>query len=650
MGQKIHPLGFRVGITKTHQSQWFARFQKRNYAQTVLEDRLLRTTLLKMFPELLNPLLKKVQKRDNNPQIVPKITHIKIERGLIPYEIGIQIHAGNCELIKLAIDNLKVNNNLIHNLQKTRHYLLNLKTQVNGYNQTNNKLANFGSSSFVQNASEEKLKEKKIIKNESKFKTLKKRKRRQFRENLIQNIMILKKGKKITRKFQKKSKTRLNSKLNSSKSFQKMSKLSYFGQSPKSKKFVSVFSSKMSQQFSKNFQLQMSNWSNFMKTYKEKQIQQYGALRYAPLGYQSKWSLSRLNKLQKQPLDILGKLLKSFQKKAIQKFEILKKSFNILGSFSKAESFNYYQMIRFIKGLKQLIQQIKNEQRILLNQKNRRPAFDLSRQMQKNLEKSLLALTDKALMKKVNNIDDECRKTKLIDYLQHMVQKHRQKNIYLYLSTISDSRKYLHKLKKFTKQQAQFLFGVDLSSVNQLDKEKQVDFIRSKVTKAFKQSNRKNQLEKNFHDVFLDKLQQQRVICEENIKLNPKISIKFYSVKNQNLETKATLVADSIVDSLEKRQAFRKVIKQAKESLMANKKVKGVKIQVSGRLNGAEIARSEWIRAGRVPLQTLRANIDYCYKTASTIYGIIGVKVWIYKGYTKNRKLIKKSPNFFQIN
>ena len=65
---------------------------------------------------------------------------------------------------------------------------------------------------------------------------------------------------------------------------------------------------------------------------------------------------------------------------------------------------------------------------------------------------------------------------------------------------------------------------------------------------------------------------------------------------------------------------------------MRSSKVKGVKIQVSGRLNGAEMARTEWVRSGRVPLQTLRANIDYSYKTAQTIYGIIGVKVWIYKG------------------
>ena len=59
--------------------------------------------------------------------------------------------------------------------------------------------------------------------------------------------------------------------------------------------------------------------------------------------------------------------------------------------------------------------------------------------------------------------------------------------------------------------------------------------------------------------------------------------------------------------------------------------VKGIKIQVSGRLNGAEIARSEWIREGRVPLQTLRANIDYAAREANTIYGILGIKVWLFK-------------------
>ena len=122
---------------------------------------------------------------------------------------------------------------------------------------------------------------------------------------------------------------------------------------------------------------------------------------------------------------------------------------------------------------------------------------------------------------------------------------------------------------------------------------------------------------------------------KDNAQLTPKIAIKFYSVNSKALKAKASVIADSVVDALEKRKAFRKVIKDAKENLMRTPGVKGVKIQVSGRLNGAEIARSEWVRAGRVPLQTLRANLDYSYKTANTIYGIIGVKVWIFKGYTK---------------
>mgnify|MGYP003615965232 FL=1 len=138
-----------------------------------------------------------------------------------------------------------------------------------------------------------------------------------------------------------------------------------------------------------------------------------------------------------------------------------------------------------------------------------------------------------------------------------------------------------------------------------------------------------------FQDLFIEQIEKQRNMYKDNVQLTPKIAIKFYSVNSKNVKAKASFVADSVVDALEKRKAFRKVIKDAKEELIRTPGVKGVKIQVSGRLNGAEIARSEWVRAGRVPLQTLRANLDYSYKTANTIYGIIGVKVWIFKGYTK---------------
>nr|YP_009314981.1 Ribosomal protein S3 [Scinaia undulata]SCW23436.1 Ribosomal protein S3 [Scinaia undulata] len=96
-------------------------------------------------------------------------------------------------------------------------------------------------------------------------------------------------------------------------------------------------------------------------------------------------------------------------------------------------------------------------------------------------------------------------------------------------------------------------------------------------------------------------------------------------------DTEARLLADFITQQLEKRIAFRRAVRQAvQRAQRAN--IQGIKIQVSGRLNGAEIARSEWVREGRVPLQTLRANIDYSYRIAQTTYGVLGVKVWLFKG------------------
>nr|QYB18933.1 ribosomal protein S3 [Climaconeis sp.] len=102
-------------------------------------------------------------------------------------------------------------------------------------------------------------------------------------------------------------------------------------------------------------------------------------------------------------------------------------------------------------------------------------------------------------------------------------------------------------------------------------------------------------------------------------------------IEVEKIEFNASLLADSIVDKLEKRIAFRNVLRQTLQEAQ-KQNVTGIKIQISGRLNGAEIARSEWAQEGRVPLQTLRADIDYVIKEAHTIYGILGVKVWLFKG------------------
>lgn len=96
-------------------------------------------------------------------------------------------------------------------------------------------------------------------------------------------------------------------------------------------------------------------------------------------------------------------------------------------------------------------------------------------------------------------------------------------------------------------------------------------------------------------------------------------------------DSDASLIAEFIAQQLEKRVAFRRATRQAIQKAQ-RLNIQGIKVQVSGRLNGAEIARSEWVREGRVPLQTLRADIDYATKRAQTTYGVLGVKVWVFNG------------------
>ena len=102
-------------------------------------------------------------------------------------------------------------------------------------------------------------------------------------------------------------------------------------------------------------------------------------------------------------------------------------------------------------------------------------------------------------------------------------------------------------------------------------------------------------------------------------------------VEVARINTDAQLVSEAIAQQLEKRVAFRRAMKQAMQRTMRSG-VQGIKVMVSGRLGGAEIARSEWAKEGRIPLQTLRADVDYGFAEADTIMGKIGVKVWIFKG------------------
>jgi len=106
------------------------------------------------------------------------------------------------------------------------------------------------------------------------------------------------------------------------------------------------------------------------------------------------------------------------------------------------------------------------------------------------------------------------------------------------------------------------------------------------------------------------------------------LTIKVSEIEFVDLEAK--LLADLVAEQLEKRIAFRRATRTVLQRAQ-RQNVNGIKIQVSGRLNGAEIARSEWVREGRVPLQTLRADIDYATTEANTIYGVLGIKIWLFK-------------------
>jgi len=121
----------------------------------------------------------------------------------------------------------------------------------------------------------------------------------------------------------------------------------------------------------------------------------------------------------------------------------------------------------------------------------------------------------------------------------------------------------------------------------------------------------------------------ERLRAEVSRKMGMPVHINIEEVRKPEIE--AQLVAESVAQQLERRIMFRRAMKRAVGNAM-RLGAQGIKIMVAGRLNGAEIARTEWYREGRVPLHTLRADIDYGFTEARTTYGVIGVKVWVFKG------------------
>jgi small subunit ribosomal protein S3 len=116
---------------------------------------------------------------------------------------------------------------------------------------------------------------------------------------------------------------------------------------------------------------------------------------------------------------------------------------------------------------------------------------------------------------------------------------------------------------------------------------------------------------------------------KQKLGIKQELKVNIEEIRDINLQ--AQVIANGITEQLEKRVAFRKLMKQSLEQIM-NAGAKGAKVAIGGRLNGADIARTEHLSSGKIPLHTLRANIDFARSTAFTTYGTVGVKVWIYKG------------------
>lgn len=123
----------------------------------------------------------------------------------------------------------------------------------------------------------------------------------------------------------------------------------------------------------------------------------------------------------------------------------------------------------------------------------------------------------------------------------------------------------------------------------------------------------------------------QKKIDKLNLTDKPELKIDVEEVRSP--ESSAPIVAEMVVEGLEKRMPFRRVLKQTVEKVMANRDVQGVRVSISGRVGGSDMSRKEEIKRGRIPLQTLRADVDYAHNEAYMPYaGLIGVKVWIYRG------------------
>ena len=196
-----------------------------------------------------------------------------------------------------------------------------------------------------------------------------------------------------------------------------------------------------------------------------------------------------------------------------------------------------------------------------------------------------------------------------------------------YSELLKEDQKIRNCVKNYVTQNVRNIFNY--GGISEIRIERNTDLVQIEIHTAFpallKNSRNRGSTQNSERGLEHLKRSIESILIPKNLKL------KMILVEMIKPYAEAIILAEYIALQLESRGAFRKIMKKAIE--LANEKgnVHGIKIQIAGRLNGAEIARVEWAREGRVPLQTLRAKIDYCHYRAQTIYGVLGIKVWIFQ-------------------
>lgn len=606
MGQKIHPLGFRVGITKKHKAKWFANLDQ--YPQFLLEDVLLRKLVTSFIPPENLPRMFEDDKK-------MRVVEIQIER-FISNTIKIKLYAVNPDLSSLMVEQ-----------KRNRDFSSEENSQIS--NKKNRKI------NIDKNAKKEK---ELSISNENG----KSAKFSKWKNVLTKKIFELKsyQFKNLIKKF---------------------NILLELADSSNKTKSINNEASNEIKLTTKNIFLkfkQLSEKRHKIKLFLHRRLTNDNINLQLP----SELDIIKMNLLYiYYNLQIYKINLEMFE---LQQ-EILEKNpkiFHKYGLSTKKSLHNLRTIKRILNKIERQYENFQKEQKpenyndLCLQY----PEILLRNYLQFSLKKQY---TNQFIKYKrrlengyITRFGNKLTKKRPIDLLQHLD---------VYFNWHSTNFKYekseiriLNKKTQKQKKPSSFFSSQQLGQKLYLQKKKNSPQTVIFTNNELKQKNirikkivkRKiqhfmidNVLRKNAYDNYqFDQFRSNyqifdfsKFITQLTLKnAFPKISsIEIIEVKQPS--EYAFCLANFITQKLEKRFSFRSVMKQAKRVAIQTPSVKGVKIQLAGRLNGAEIARTEWIREGRVPLQTLDANVDYSYKTAQTLYGIIGVKVWVFRKKTE---------------